>query len=475
MAGPPEPSVLYSAVMKQTLSLTLSQRSAVVYRCLAGPVAWLLLASSVPAATPVEEIRRALQPELPSLEALYKELHAQPELSFQEARTSARIASELERLGYRVTTRVGGYGVVAVLANGPGPVVLIRTDMDALPVEEQTGAAYASRARARDDQGRDVPVMHACGHDMHMACFVGTARVLARLRSMWSGTLVLVAQPAEERGAGARRMLEDGLYERFPRPQFALALHASPDLAAGQIGYVAGFALANVDSVDITIRGIGGHGSRPEDALDPIVLAAEMVLALQTIVSREISPFDPAVVTVGSIHGGTKHNIIPDRVDLQLTVRSYRDEVRQHILQSIRRIALGIAEAAGVPRQLEPLVRVAEDEYTPAVYNDPALTERLVTAWKRVLGEGAVVQVRPVMGGEDFSRYGRVDPPVPSCLFWLGTVDPIKLEEARAGQRRLPSLHSPQFLPAIHPTLETGVVAMVTAAMELLAPATQVQ
>ncbi len=414
------------------------------------------------------EMRKTLQSELGHLEALYKHLHQYPELSFQEARTAERMARELEAVGCEVTTRVGGFGVVGVLRNGEGPVVLIRADMDALPVKEATGAPYASEVTSRDEAGREVPVMHACGHDVHMACLIGTARMLAAFRSWWAGTVVFVAQPAEERGAGARAMLNDGLYDRFPRPHYALALHVSADMPAGSIGYVPGYALANVDSVDIQIRGIGGHGSRPEDALDPIVIAAQTILALQTIVSRELSPFDPAVVTVGSIHGGTKHNIIPDRVELQLTVRSYRQDVREKILASIRRIVTGIAQAAGVPEHLAPLVSIKEDEFTPAVYNDPELTERLAKRWRALLGAERVLRGRPVMAGEDFGRFGLVEPRVPVCIFWLGAVDPAQYEAAKSQARKLPALHSPEFLPAIHPTLETGVLAMTSAAMELL-------
>lgn len=416
----------------------------------------------------------AVQAELPELLALYRELHRNPELSFHERATAARLAAELRRLGFSVTEQVGryersgltSYGFVGVLENGPGPVVLLRTDLDALPVAENTGAPYASQALARDDQGREVPVMHACGHDVHMTVFLGTAHLLAQLRDRWSGTLLLVGQPAEERGAGARAMLADGLYERFPQPDYALAWHVAAELEAGKVGYCPGYALAAVDSVDIEIFGRGGHGAYPHRTRDPIVMAAQTVLGLQTIISRQVSPLDSAVVTVGSIHGGTKHNIIPDTVHLQLTVRSYKPEVRELVLSSIRRVAEGVALAADAPRK--PEVAVDDREHVPATYNDPELTERVAEVFRRTLGPDRVVQTPPVMGGEDFSRYRR--PGVQAAIFWLGAVSPEVLAAAQEEGKSPPSLHSSEFLPDAARAIPTGVTAMTAALLDLLQP-----
>ena len=309
--------------------------------------------------------------------------------------------------------------------------------------------------------------MHACGHDVHMAVFIGAARVLAGLKDQWQGTLLMVGQPAEEKGAGARAMLKDGLFTRFPKPDYCVALHDKADLEAGTVGYIEGYALGNVDSVDLTIRGVGGHGAWPHKTKDPIVLAAETVLALQTIVSREIPPGEPAVVTVGSIHGGTKHNIIPDEVKLQLTLRSYTDEVRQQTIAAIRRITRGLAEAAGLSEDRMPIVTLLDQEFTPATYNDPALTRRLAAAFKNWFGEANVRPVKPVMGGEDFSEYGRTPDKIPICLFWLGAVKAESIAESEKTGKPLPSLHSSQFAPVPEPTLKTGVTAMTAAVMEL--------
>ena len=404
--------------------------------------------------------------ELPGLLELYEQLHANPELSLREERTSARIAEELPRLGFAVTQRVGGYGVVGVLRNGAGPVVLVRTDMDALPVTEGTGLPYASTVRARDEQGREVGVMHACGHDAHMTVFLGSARVLAAVRDRWHGTLVMIGQPAEERGLGAKGMLDDGLFSRFPRPDFCVAEHVTPSLAAGQVGVVEGYAFANVDSVDVTIRGLGGHGASPSKTKDPVVMAAQFVNALQTIVSRRIDPVDPAVVTVGSIHGGTAYNIIPDEVRLQLTVRSYAPEVRRQIIEEIERIARGVAESTGVPADRMPTVKLAEG-FTPALYNDPALTRRLAAALRQALGEANVVVLKPEMVGEDFAAYGLADPRIPICMFRLGTSDPEAIRESEHGGP-LPGLHSSRYAPVPGPTIRTGVTAMSTAVLDLL-------
>ncbi len=414
-----------------------------------------------------ETVQALVNREYPQLLELYQHFHMHPELSLHEQQTSQRVAAELNQSGFEVTAGVGGFGVVSVLRNGSGPTILLRSDLDALPVKEQTGLAYASRARAVDDTGTEVDVMHACGHDIHMAVLVGTARVLAAIKDGWQGTLVLIGQPAEEKGSGARTMLKDGLFTRFPKPDYCLALHDKADLEAGMISCVEGFALANVDSVDITIRGVGGHGAWPQKTKDPIVLAAETVLALQTIVSREIAPGEPAVVTVGSIHGGTKHNIIPDEVKLQLTLRSYTDEVREQTLAAIRRITRGLGLAAGLPEDRLPLVVQREEEFTPATYNDPALTRRLASVFRAWFGDARVRPAKAVMGGEDFSEYGRTRDKIPCCLFWLGAVRPELIAQNEKTGAPLPSLHSSQFAPLPEPTIKTGVLAMAAAVLEL--------
>jgi hippurate hydrolase len=409
------------------------------------------------------EVNQKITADYAHLEALYKHLHAHPELSLQEKETAARMAKELKEAGFEVTTGVGATGVVGVLKNGPGPTVLVRTDMDALPIVEQTGLPYASKVRVKDRQGNEVGVMHACGHDMHMTCWVGAARALAALKDKWKGTLVFIAQPAEEIGTGARLMLEDGLFKRFPKPDYCLALHCNAERPAGHVAFTEGHALANVDSVDITVRGKGGHGAWPHTTVDPVVLAARIVLDLQTIVSREVSPTEPAVVTVGSIHGGSKHNIIPAEVKLQLTVRTTKDSVRKHVLEAIERIAKGAAQSARAP---EPVVKVDPGEFTPALVNDVALTRKTVAVFKEVLGADKVHERPPVMGGEDFSRYGRAG--VPVFLYWLGTMDPERVADAERGGRPLPSLHSDLYHPVPEPSIKTGVLTMSTAALNLL-------
>ena len=427
-----------------------------------------------PALLAQQSLDALIDRELPQLVATYKMLHAAPELSHYEIKTSAFVAGQLRSLGYTVTENVGkydnplwkGHGVVAVMKNGDGPTILVRTDLDALPVEEKTGLPYASSVKTKNDAGQEVGVMHACGHDVHITSFLGTAKMLAQLKQEWHGTLILVGQPAEETIDGAKAMLAGGLYSMVPKPDFAIALHDNADLEAGKVAYCPGFALANSTSVEITIRGLGGHGSKPEATKDPIVVAAQTILALQTIVSRENSPLDPAVVTVGSIHGGAKSNIIPDEVKLLLTVRSYKEEVRQHILASIERITKNIAAAAGIPDDRAPIVKVSDTEVTPATYNDPKLTERLAGAFQKTLGAENVVKWPPIMGSEDFGRFS-LDNTIPSCMFWLGAVEPAKVEAARKSGKPLPSLHSSLFQPLPEPTLRTGVKAMTAAVLEL--------
>ena len=403
----------------------------------------------------------------PRLEPVYQHFHTHPELSLREEQTSQRLANGLEQLGFKVTRRVGGHGVVGVLSNGSGPTVLVRTDMDALPVIEQTAATYASKVKTNDDKGNAVGVMHACGHDMHMTAFLGAAEVLSKVKEQWHGTLIMIGQPAEERVQGARAMLADGLFTRFPKPDYCLALHCAPDLPAGAVGVTEGYALANVDSVDIVVRGVSGHGAWPHKTKDPVVLASQIVLALQTIVSRETDPTQPSVVTVGSIHGGTKYNIIPDEVRLQLTLRSYSDEVRKHTIAAIKRITRGLAEAAGIPQERYPTVTVA-DESVSATYNDPELAGRLKAVFKGWFGEDRTVSTKPIMGAEDFGLFGRTDPRIPICIFWLGTVDPVSFKEHEKTGQPFPALHSSQYLPAIEPTLQTGITAMTAAVLELL-------
>ena len=433
--------------------------------CLAAASVLAVLVASSPQAAEIEGLEEAVAQDYGYLESLYKYLHTHPELSFQEDDTAERVAGELRQLGFAVTGGVGGHGVVGVLENGAGPTVMIRTDLDALPVKEQTGLAYASNATATEQTGQEVSVMHACGHDVHMTTFVGTARRLVELKNRWSGTLMMVGQPAEERVAGAKAMLEDGLFERFPKPDYALALHVSAGLETGKVAYVPGYALASAGSVDITVHGIGGHGAYPHATKDPIVLASRIVMGLQTIVSREVDPQEAAVITVGSIHGGAKHNIISDRVDMQLTVRSYTDETRETLLAGIERVAVNAGRVAGLPEDKLPEVEI-KDEWTPATYNDPELTRRAAEAIAGAIGENKVVEADPVMGGEDFAHYGRAG--VPATIFWLGAVAPGDIAAAERGENELPSLHSPFFAPVPEPTIKTGVEAMTTAAMDIL-------
>jgi amidohydrolase len=414
--------------------------------------------------------------ELPSLFAIYKDIHSHPELSGQEERTASLIAKELRATGCQVTDHLGkyenpklkGYGVVGVMKNGDGPTVLVRTDMDALPVEEETGLPYASKTIAKNDEGTDVRVMHACGHDAHIAAFIGTARALAKLKNQWHGTILFVAQPAEETGNGARALLKDGLYEKFGKPNFALGFHDKADLETGRIGVTEGYTYANVDSVDIIVRGVGGHGAYPYKTKDPIVLAAEIINALQTIASRENNPLDPIVITVGSIHGGTKHNIIPDEVKMQLTVRTYKPEVRERVLAAIERIAKGIAAAGGVPPERAPIVNVSKDQFCPATYNNPDLTKRLVAVWKTSLGNENVEMVAPTMGGEDFSEYSLPDHSIPAVDFHIGAVEAAKIAEYKQAGKELPSLHSSKFAPVPEPTIRVGVIGMTSAVLELM-------
>lgn len=433
----------------------------------AAPLAAMVMLASAPAQA--DELSDAVAADMDSLLELYRDLHANPELSFQEFRTAKKLAAEARRLGFAVTEKVGQTGVVAVMENGPGPVVMLRADMDGLPVEEQTGLPYASKVTAKTAQGIESPVMHACGHDTHMAAWVGTARQLAARKGEWSGTLVMILQPAEEIGSGALAMLEDGLYERFPKPSYVLGFHDAAQAPAGMIGYTPGYALANVDSVNIKVKGVGGHGAYPNTAKDPVVLGSQIVMALQTLVSREVSPQEPAVVTVGSFRAGAKHNIISDEANLLLTVRSYSDETRKILIDGISRIARGQAIAAGLPEELMPEVTM-DDNFTPSTYNDPDFTQDVATLFTERFGESRVFQTPAVMGGEDFSRYRRADPEnIKSLIFWVGGVPAESLAAVNGDISKLPSLHSPFWAPDPGPVVSTATEAMTAATLKLMA------
>jgi hippurate hydrolase len=419
---------------------------------------------AAPAASGLSDAIRA---DLPELMELYRDLHANPELSLQEVRTPAKLAPEARALGFEVTEQVGGSGVVAVLKNGPGPVLLIRADMDALPVKEQTELPFASNAIGKLPNGAEAPVMHACGHDTHMTTWVATARRLAANKDDWSGTVVMVLQPAEELGRGAKAMIEDGLYTRFPKPDYMLAFHDSASLPAGVIGVTRGYATANVDSVDIEVRGVGGHGAHPQTTRDPIVLASRIVGALQTLVSREMDPVEPAVVTVGSFHSGSKHNVIPDRAKLQLTVRSYSPESRRKLLDGIARIVRGEAIAAGIPDDRMPVVAV-DPGYTPTTYNTEEFSDRLLALWDSHFGPSRVTEMKPVMTGEDFGQFWLADQTKDSVLFWVGGVPKARWDEVGGDTTRLPSLHSPFWAPDAEAVISTATEAMTVAALDML-------
>jgi len=427
-------------------------------------IAAMAMSSSANAAT----LSEAIKADMPQLMALYRDLHANPELSMQEVRAPAKLAAEMRKLGFKVTEKVGKTGVVAVLENGPGPVLMLRADMDGLPVVEQTGLPFASKIRATARSGVETGVMHACGHDTHMTSFIGAARRLAAMKDGWSGTLVMILQPGEETGEGAKAMLDDGLYTRFPKPDYVLAFHDAAALPAGQIGVTAGYALANVDSVDILVKGLGGHGAYPHTTKDPIVLASRIVVALQTLVSRENNPLDPAVVTVGSFQGGAKHNIISDEVKLQLTVRSYKPEVRKLLLDGIKRIARGEAIAAGVPEDRMPVVTLREGEYTPATFNTEDFSKKTLALFQQHFGAERASTTPPVMGGEDFSRFWLADKEVQSLIFWVGGTPQDKWVGAGGDTLKLPSLHSPFWAPDAEAVISTATEALTVASLDVL-------
>lgn len=422
----------------------------------------MILAVASPAVVRADEkIKTWSQQQIDPLLTLYRDFHSHPELSFKEEQTAAKLATELKKLGVEVTTGVGRLGVVGILKNGDGPVIMVRTDLDALPVTEATGLPFASTVKAKDPKGNEVGVMHACGHDIHITCQIGVAKYLASHKDDWQGTVMFVGQPAEEVGGGAETMLKDGLFTRFPKPRYALALHVDSTLATGKVGYKAGYMLANVDSVDIVMKGKGGHGAFPHTTIDPIVQAAHLIVDLQTLVSRENNPFEPAVVTVGSIHAGTKHNIIGDNCRLQLTVRSYSPEVREMLIEGIQRKAKAAAISANAP---EPTIELSD--WTPATKNDAELVEKMVPSFRRALGDDNVVPVDASMGGEDFSQYGLAG--VPICMFRLGSVSAERFAQMKKDGKTPPSLHSPFYYPDAKEAIETGVTAMSAAVVDLL-------
>lgn len=420
----------------------------------------LLAAGAAMVATPLraDPLTDAVKADMPGLTAIYRDLHMHPELSFKEGRSAGIMAAEAKKAGFEVTSGIGGTGVVAILRNGPGPVLVLRADMDGLPVTEQTGLAYASQ---------NPGVMHACGHDTHMASWIGVARRMAAMKDRWSGTLVMVGQPAEEIGSGARAMLKDGLYSRFPKPSTVIAFHDSASLPAGTIGTVDGYIMANVDSVDILVKGVGGHGAYPHLAKDPIVLGSRIVTTLQTLISRETDPLESGVVTVGSFQAGTKHNIIPPEAKLQITVRSYTPEVRAHLLDGIARIAKGEGIAAGLPEDKLPVVTL-QDQRTPATFNTHDVTTHMVDLFRDRFGVERVKLIKPQMGGEDFSEFYLADKSIQSMLFWVGGVSPEKWKAAGGDVTKLPSIHSPFWAPDADAVISTAVEAMTAAALDVL-------
>ncbi|VTS06034.1 amidohydrolase [Tuwongella immobilis] len=445
-------------------------RSLAVICCWLAPLISSLVAADDSPVVPeklqplLKNVQTLVEAESDSLEAFYKDLHSNPELSMMEERTAGKLAREMRSLGFEVTTGVGKTGIVCVLKNGDGPTVLVRTDMDALPVIEKTKLPYASTVRTRDRSGNEVGVMHACGHDIHMSCWIGAARTLVKLKGKWSGTLVFIGQPGEEIGTGARLMLADGLYEKFPKPDYALALHADAKLPIGQIGYSEGLAMANVDTVEIVVRGKGGHGAAPHTTVDPIILAAKIVLDFQNIVGREVDPLEPVVITVGSIHGGTKSNIIPNDVKLQVTVRTASDPIRKQVLEAMERIVVGHAKTARAP---EPTFLVDTNEFTPALYNETKLTQKTVSLFQGLLGSNALIKRNPSMGGEDFARYARGG--VPIFMYFLGTIDQPRFNAAnQPGGTPLPSMHADTYFPTPAPSIRLGSQTMTLAVLNLL-------
>lgn len=410
------------------------------------------------------EFTAQLDKDYPAIEALYQDLHRNPELAFNEHQTAKKLAERVKALGFEVTTGVGGTGIVALLKNGPGPVAMLRTELDALPVQEKTGLPFASTATGKNAAGETVPLMHACGHDVHMAAWYATAKLMAQNRKAWSGTLMLVGQPAEEPLQGSAAMIKDGLLKRFPKPDYALSMHDEGTLPAGQVGYRAGHFRASADTVTITIHGQGGHGATPHETRDPVVMSARVVMALQTLISRENNPADPVVITVGSIHGGTQANIVPDQVKMQLTVRTFKPEVRKRVLASIVREVEGTAQAAGAPKKPQVDIVPGAD----SVYNDPDLVARAVTAMQGALGADKVVEMPAKMTSEDFANFGQAG--IKSVLLHVGAVEPTKLASARAAGKYPPGTHSPQWAPEFKPTVRSFITAETAILLDLLKP-----
>lgn len=404
---------------------------------------------------------------MPAIEKFYLDLHQSPELSYHEQKTGKKIADRLTQLGFKVTSNVGGFGVVGIYKNGEGPTVMIRTDTDGLPIIEQTGKSYASKVKVIDEHGAKVGVMHGCGHDIHMSSFIGTAEQLIAHKKQWQGTLMMVAQPAEEVGGGAKAMLSEGLFSKYAKPDHIIALHVSASVPAGKVSMKNEYTMASVDSVDITIKGKGGHGAYPHTTIDPVVIAARTVLALQTITSRELSPLEPSVITVGSIHGGSKHNVISDEVKLQLTLRSYNPDVRSAQIAAIKRITAGIAQSAGLNESNYPVIYVHEDESIPSTYNNPAQTDIVRNSIASAIGDTNVLETQAVMAGEDFGLYGRTDENIPITLFWLGGVNQAQYADSIKTAEVLPSLHSSKFAPDYKVAIPTGIKAMSNAAVAL--------
>jgi amidohydrolase len=432
----------------------------------------LLAGATVAGAVQVSAQAAALPPEFttqldkdyPSIEALYQDLHRNPELAFNEVQTAKKLAERVKALGFEVTTGIGGTGIVAILKNGPGPIAMLRTELDALPVQEKTGLAFASSVTTKNAAGETVPVMHACGHDVHMSAWYATAKLMAENRKAWSGTLMLVGQPAEEPLKGSAAMLKDGLFKRFPKPDYAISLHDEGTLPAGQVGWHAAHFRASADTITITIHGQGGHGATPQETRDPVVMSARIVMALQTLISRENNPADPVVITVGSIHGGTQANIVPDQVKLLLTVRTFKPEVRQRVLASIVREVEGEAMAAGAPKKPQIDIVPGAD----SVYNDPELTARAVAAVQGALGTQNVVEMPAKMTSEDFANYGQAG--VKAVLLHVGAVEPGKLAAARKAGKYPPGTHSPQWAPEFKPTVRSFITAETAILLDLLKP-----
>ena len=403
-----------------------------------------------------KSIEESIKKDIPYLKSLYLDIHQNPEISLMEKETSKKLANELEKIGFEVTRNFGGYGVVGIFKNGNGPTILYRTDMDALPMKEKTGLSYASQIITKNFDGNDVGTMHSCGHDMHMTVWTGTARALVERKNEWKGTIIMIGQPAEEIGAGAAMMLNEGLFEKYPIPDYGIALHSSPTIPSGKVGFGKGYTMANTESVDIKVFGQGAHGASPHMSIDPIVTASIIVMELQTIVSRNINPLDDAVITVGSFQGGTKHNIIPDEVKLQLTIRTYKEEVRKLIHKRIKEICNGVASSMGLDKSQWPEVIIPE-KYTPANFNDSKLVDLMMNSSKEIIGANNVIVSDPQMVGEDFSRFGNTKEKIPTVLYWLGTVPDDRMKKYEAGNYALPGLHSPFYYPEIEQSIITGI------------------